>query len=252
MIDQNKTEVRNNIGKKVSNITNSKKEDESGIIEYERFFITIICLYKRDENIVKKIFEIFKNKKFNLYEINKTYRNDLPLILSEFMYLFPEEEKILVYKSMLKYYEEMYYYFYFLEKENFEYALNDLNDGISEEILDYFFENYDKIYIEGICKAGSIIIDYFFKYINKLYDLRTNKEVTFQDYLFDICVNKNFDINDKKFKNIYKCYLLYVKKQSHNIDTDKLLKYCNEKYLHLEKINEEKKKNDLKYALYLE
>jgi len=153
---------------------------------------------------------------------------------------------------MLKYYEEMFYYFYFLEKENFEYALNNLNDGISEEILDYYFDNYDKIYIEGICKAENIIIDYFFKYINKLYDLRTNKEITFQDYLFNICVNKNFDIKDKKFENIYECYLLYVKRQSHNINTDELLKYCNEKYLHLEKFNEEKKVNDLKYALYLE
>ena len=252
MIDYNNTELINKILEKFGNITNSKKEDESAKIEYERFFITTICLYKRDENTVKKIYEIFKNKKFNFYEINKTYRTYLPLILSEFMYLFPEEEKILVYKSMLKYYEEMFYYFYFLEKENFEYALNNLNDGISEEILDYYFENYDKIYIEGICKVGSIIIDYFFKYINKLYDLRTNKEVTFQDYLFDICVNKNFDIKDKKFKNIYECYLLYTKRQSHNINTDELFKYCNDKYLHLEKINEEKKINDLKYALYLE
>ena len=250
-IDYNNTELIKRILEKLGNKTNSKKDDESGIIDFEIFFITIICLYKRDENMVKKIYEIFKNKKFNLYEINKTYRNYLPLILSEFMYLFPEEEKIIVYKSIFKYYEEMFYYFYFLEKENFEYALNNLNDGISEEILDYYFDNYNKIYIEGICKAGSIIIDYFFKYINKLYDLRTNKEITFQDYLYDICVGKNFDIKDKKFKNIYECYLLYVKRQSHNINTDELLKYCNEKYLHLEKINKEKKINDLKYALYL-
>ena len=145
----------------------------------------------------------------------------------------------------------MFYYFYFLEKENFEYALNNLNDGISEEILDYYFENFDKIYIEHQYKAGSIIIDYFFKYIHKLYYLSKNKNIKFQDYLFDLCVNKNFDSKDKKFKNIYESYLLYLKKHSDNINMDELFKYCNEKYLHLEKINEEKKIEDIKNTLYL-
>lgn len=91
MIDYNNCELINKILEKFGNITNSKNYDESAKIDYERFFITTICLYKRDEKTVKKIYEIFKNKKFNFYEINKTYRTYLPLILSEFMYLFPEE-----------------------------------------------------------------------------------------------------------------------------------------------------------------
>ena len=251
IIDYNNTELINKILSKFGNPINTQKDDESGTIEFERFFITIICIYKKDENIVKKIYEIFKNKKFNLYEINKSYRTYLPLILSEFMYLFPEEDKIKIYKSMFKYYEEFFYYFYFLDKDNFEYALNNLNNGISEDILDYYFDNYDKINIQENCKVESIIIDYFFKYINKLYDMEKNKEIKFQDYLFDICVIKNFDIGDTKFSNIYECYLLYVKGNSNSIDKNKLFYYCNEKYIHFEKINDNKKIKALKMSLFL-
>ena len=149
IIDCNNTELINKILEKFGKPNNSKKDDESGIIEFESLCITIICLYKQDEILVKKIYEIFKKNSFNFYEINKTYRNYLPLILSEFMYLFPEKDKLIIYKSMLKYYEEMFYYFYFIEKENFEYALNNLNNGISEDILDYYFDNYDRINIDN-------------------------------------------------------------------------------------------------------
>ena len=98
IIDYNNTDLINKILDKFGNPTNSKDEDETGQIEFEKKFITILCLFKRDENIVKKIYEIFKKNNFNFYKMNKTYRINLPLILSQFMYLFPDNEKLIIYK----------------------------------------------------------------------------------------------------------------------------------------------------------
>ena len=244
VIDYNNTDLINKILEKFDNPTNIKEEDESGQIEYEKFFITIICIFKRDENIVKKIYEIFKKNNFNLYQINKTYRIYLPLILIEFMYLFPENEKIMIYKSIAHYYEEMYYNFYFLEKEDFEYALNILNDGMPYDVLDYFFDNFEDIYIEYNCKVDSIIIDYFFKYIKKLYDESKHSEIIFQDYLYEVFINKSLESDNSKIKNIYKCYLLFI--GNHSIDADKLYTYLNDKYLHLNELKDNTKIEALK------
>ena len=167
------------------------------------------------------------------------------------MYLFPDEDKLNIYISIFKYYEEMFYNFYFLDQENFEKGLNNLNNSLSEDILDFYFENFDNIHKKEKCRVENIIINYFFKYINKLYHMRKNKEMIFQDYLYDICVKHKFDIGDKKLKNIYECYLIYVN-QTSLIDKNKLLKYCNENYIHFEKINNNEKIEDLKQSLYLE
>ena len=170
LIDYNDSNLIKKILEKFDTPTNDEKEDESGQIEYEKFFILILCLYKRDENVIKKIYDIYKKNNFNLYKINKTYRSVLPLILVEFIYLFPEKEKIVIYKSISKYYEEMYYYFYFADKENYEKALNNLNNGISDEIFDYYFEKYDIIGNKELLNVDSNIVDYFFRYIKKLYE----------------------------------------------------------------------------------
>ena len=251
-LDYNNSELIDKILTKIENPINSKKDDESGLIEFEIFYITIICLYKKEEKVIKKIYEFLKDKKFNLYELNKNFRAYLPLILSKFMYLFPEQDKIMIYKSLFDYYEEMYYYNAYFINDNYENALNNLNDGISEDILDFYFDNYNKIYKEDKCKVGSMIIDYFFNYMKKLFDSINNKENSFQDYIYDICVIKNFNIDDTKFKNIYMCYLKYTGQFSSYIDKNKLLKYCDEKYLHLEKFKDQQMVEKLLFALILE
>ena len=123
-----------------------------------------------------KIFDILKKNNFSFYKINKTYKTFLPIILNEFMYLFPEKDKLIIYKSMEQYYEEMFYNLYFLEKDNFEDALNYLNKGFSYEILDYYFDKPDN---NNICEVDDIIVDYFFNYISELYK-RNKSDKTFQ------------------------------------------------------------------------
>ena len=245
IIDYNNTELINKIIEKFDKPNNSLEEDISGEIDFEKIFIFIICLFKREEKIVKKLYDSYKKSNYNLYKINKTYRTFFPIILNEFMYLFPEKEKLIIYKSIAQYYEEMFYNLYFLEKENFEEALNYLNNGLSYEILDYYFDNFD---INDNCKVDDIIVDYFFKYINQLF---SNNIIfkSFQDYLYDICVNKEFEINDNKFQKIHECYLIFVNKSS--IDKEKLLIYCDEKYLHLKEIKDNKKIKTLKNKLNL-
>ena len=255
LIDYKDTNLINKILEKFDTPSNDLKEDESGQIEYESFFILILCLCKRDENIIKKIYEIYKKNNFNLYTINKTYRCILPLILLEFMYLFPEKEKIVIYKSILKYYEEMYYYFYFIDKQNLEEALNNLNNGISDEIFDYYFENYDIIWNKDLVNVDSNIIDYFFKYIKALYQKEKEKknknEMKFEAYLYDICINKKFNIDDNKFNKIYEFYSLFIKTYSNLITKDKLLKYCDENYLHFREMNNIYKVDEIKQSLLL-
>ena len=251
MIDYKNTNLIDQILMKFDNPTNNEKEDDSGQIEFETFVILFLCLFKRDENLVNKIYEIYKNTNFNIYKINKTYRNVLPIILCEFMCLFPEKEKIIIYKSISQYYQEMFYYFYFLDKQNFEGALNNLNNGFSDEILDYYFDNYENLGNNGFCKDDDIIIDYFFKYIKMLYNKDENNKMTFQEYIYDICAIKNFNINDKKFKKIYSKYLLFIGKYNTSIDKTKLFNYCDENYLHLKELNNEKMIAKIKQALYL-
>ena len=249
IIDYNNIELVNKILEKFGNPTNQIEDDYSGQIEYEKFFITILCLYKRDEKLVLKIYEIFKKNNFDLYKINKTYRTYLPLILSEFMYLFPDNEKIIIYKSIYKYYEEMFYYFYFIDKSNFEKALHNLNNGVNNEILDFYFENFNADYQTQI---DSIIIDYFFKYLNQLYiKNKGDKDIKFQDYLYDICINKYFEINDNKLIKIYNCYEKFMDKYHFSFDKEKLINYCNENYLHLNEINDTIKIEELKDNLKL-
>ena len=171
------------------------------------------------------------------------------------MYLFPEKEKIVIYKSILKYYEEMYYYFYFIDKQNFEEALNNLNNGISDEIFDYYFENYDIIWNKDLVNVDSNIIDYFFKYIKALYQKEKEKknknEMKFEDYLYDICINKKFNIDGNKFNKIYEFYSLFIKTYSNLITKDKLLKYCDENYLHFKEMNNIYKVDEIKQSLLL-
>ena len=216
---------------KFDKINENREEDETGQIDYEKYFILIICIYKRDENIIKKIFEIFKNNKFNLYKIHREFRNILPLIINEFMYLFQEADKIKVYESMYNYYEEMYYNLFFFDRQNFENSLNNLNKGFSFDILDYYFEKND---IDDIKSIDDIIIDYFFNYINKL-NGKNNSESNFINYLYEIGVNQNFDINDDKLKKVFKVYSKFV--CNSNIDKNKLVKYIGENYLHLKDVN---------------
>ena len=246
LIDCNDNNLISKILEKFDTPTNDVKEDESGRIEYEKVFILILCLYKRDENIIKKIYEIYKKNNFNLYKINKTYRSVLPLILVEFMYLFPEKEKIIIYKSISSYYEEMYYYFYFGDKENFEEALNNLNNGISEEIFDYYFENYDIIGNKDFLELDSNIIDYFFKYIKKLYEKEKKDIIKFEDYLYDICVEKNFYIDDNTFNKIYGCYSFFIEKNTFLLDKNKLLKYYDVNYLNFEEMKDNYKVDEIK------
>ena len=247
VIDYNNTELINKILDKFDKPNNLIEEDKSGEIDNEKMFIFILCYYKKEEEIVKKIYNIFKKTNFDLYKINKAYRTFLPLILNKFMYLFPEKEKILIYKSMAKYYEEMYYNFYFIEKENFEQSLNHLNNGFSYEILDFYFENFDIDY--DTCKVDDIIIDYFYKYLYQIYT--TNKiEKTFQEFLIDIYVNKSYEISDKKYNNVYECYLMFVFNRA--IDKGKLFTYCDDNYLHLKEIKDEDEMMDLLSALALQ
>ena len=251
LIDYNDSNLLNKILEKFDTPTNDEKEDESGQIEYEKFFILILCLYKRDENIIKKIYHIYKKNNFNLYKINKTYRSVLPLILVEFIYLFPEKEKIVIYKSISKYYEEMYYYFYFADKENYEKALNNLNNGISDEIFDYYFENYDIIGNKELLNVDSNIVDYFFKYIKKLYEKEKKDDMKFEDYLYDICLEKKFNINDNKLKNIYDCYSFFIKKYPYSLDKNILRKYCEIKYLNFKEVKDNYKVDEIKKVLLL-
>ena len=243
LIDYNNIDLIKKIITKFGNPFNLQKEEDSGEIDYEKYYILFICLFKRDENIIKKIYDIFKDNNYDFYKINKNYRTILPLILNEFMYLFPENEKIKVYKSMEKYNEEMYYNFYFFEKSYFQEALNNLNNGFSFEILDHYFENYEIIYTN----VDDIIVDYFFKYLKQLY-IKTKNNKSYQDYLYEMCVVKKL-VNDNKLNKIYECYLKFVNKSS--VDKEKLLKYCDENYLHLRDINDNKKIEDLKYELKL-
>ena len=252
IINYNNTDLIDTIISKFEGAKNPEKEDKSGQIEFESSFIKIICLCKRDENVVKQIYKIFKKNNFNLYKINKTYRNDLPLILMEFMYLFEEKEKIIIYKSLFQYYEEMYYYFYFLEKDNFEYALNNLNNGISEDILNFYFENFEEINKKETRIVEDVIIDYFYKYIKILYEKNKNVNLSFQDYLYDLSINKKFEIGERKFKNLWGCYCQYFTDNSESINKDKLFEYCNNKYLYFNKCYENHQLKDLKKALFLE
>ena len=231
VIDYNNSDLINKILEKFDKINENREEDETGQIDYEKYFILIICIYKRDENIIKKIFEIFKNNEFNLYKIYREFRNILPLIINEFMYLFQEGDKIKVYESMYNYYEEMYYNLFFFDRQNFENSLNNLNKGFSFDILDYYFEKND---IDDIKSIDDIIIDYFFNYINKL-NGKNNSESNFINYLYEIGVNQNFDINDDKLKKVFKVYSKFV--CNSNIDKNKLVKYIGENYLHLKDVN---------------
>ena len=248
LIDYNDTNLINKILEQFDIPSNDEKEDETGQIEFEKYFILILCLYKRDETIVQKLYEIYKKNNYNLYKINKTYRSYFSLILVEFMYLIPKNEKILIYKSITQYYEEMYYYFYYFDKENFENSLNNLNKGISDEIYDYYFEKYDIIYNEELLKIDSNIVDYFVKYIKKMYQKEKKDEIKFEDYLYDISLKMNYSINDEKFNKIYNCYSSFISKNFHSLDLNKLWKHCKENYLD---IKENDKIDNIKNFLLL-
>ena len=251
LIDYNNMNLINKILEKFDTPSNDEKEDETGQIEFEKYFILILCLYKRDETIVQKLYEIYKKNNYNMYKINKTYRSYFSLILVEFMYLIPKNEKILIYKSITQYYEEMYYYFYFFDKENFENALNNLNKGISDEIYDYYFEKYDIIYNEELLKIDSNIVDYFVKYIKKMYQKEKKDEIKFEDYLYDISLKMNYSINDEKFNKIYNCYSTFISKNFYSLDLNKLWKYCKENYLNIKEKDENDKIDNIKNFLLL-
>ena len=246
LIDYNNTKLIKKILDKFDIPGNSQKEEESGEIDYEKYFILFLCLFKKDENIIKKIFDIFEKNNYDFYKINKNYRCILPIIINEFMYLFPEKEKIKVYKSMEQYNEEMYYNFYYLEKSYFQDALINFNNGFSFEILDYYFEKNE---IDSNSTFDDIIVDYFYWYLNQLY-LKNKGEnnKSFQDYLYEIVVIKKFDINDKKFDKIENCYNYFIDKI---YPKEKLLNYCDEKYLHFKDFNDKDKIEEIKNLLNL-
>ena len=228
---------------KFDKISNDREEGQSGEIDYEKYFILIICLYKRDENIIKKIFEIFKKNEFNFYKINQDFRYILPLIINEFMYLFEEKDKIKVYKSMHQYYEEMQYFLFYPNNKYFKDSLNNINRGFSFDILDFYFEKND---IKNIESIDDIIVDYFFNYISKLND-KNNKGGNLFDYLYEIGVDKSFNINNIRLNKIYEAYLEFVNHM--DIDRKKLCNYIDEKYLKLKNINNKDKIINLKKVL---
>ena len=172
------------------------------------------------------------------------------MILSEFMYLFPENEKIIIYKSIFQYYEEMFYNFYYFDQFDFVEGLNNLNNGLSYDVLDYFFDNYDNIYSDNYLKVDNIIIDYFFKYTKTLYDNNKDNKISYQNFLYDICINKSLNLGDNKINRIYKCYLLFMN-NNNCIDKDKLYQYYEDNYLHLKELNDNIKIQKLKDYLYL-
>ena len=243
VIDYNNLDLIEKILTKFDKISNDREEGQSGEIDYEKYFILIICLYKRDENIIKKIFEIFKKNEFNFYKINQDFRYILPLITNEFMYLFEEKDKIKVYKSMHQYYEEMQYFLFYPNNKYFKDSLNNINRGFSFDILDFYFEKND---IKNIESIDDIIVDYFFNYISKLND-KNNKGGNLFDYLYEIGVDKSFNINNIRLNKIYEAYLEFVNHM--DIDRKKLCNYIDEKYLKLKNINNKDKIINLKKVL---
>ena len=159
------------------------------------------------------------------------------------MYLFEENDKIKAYKSMFNYYEEMHYYWFYEESNDFENSLNNINNGFSFEILDFYFENNN---VNDIMSIDDIIVDYFFNYLIQLNNENNNGGDLF-NYLYEIGVNKNFDINDKKLNKIYKAYLKFD--GNDNLERKKLCNYIDENYLHFKNINDEDKINKLKEKL---
>ena len=243
VIDYNNLDLIEKILIKFDKISNDREEGQSGEIDYDKYFILIICLYKRDENIIKKIFEIFKKNEFNFYKINQDFRYILPLIINEFMYLFEEKDKIKVYKSMHQYYEEMQYFLFYPNNKYFKDSLNNINRGFSFDILDFYFEKND---IKNIESIDDIIVDYFFNYISKLND-KNNKGGNLFDYLYEIGVDKSFNINNIRLNKIYEAYLEFVNHM--DIDRKKLCNYIDEKYLKLKNINNKDKIINLKKVL---
>ena len=243
LIDHNNSLLIDKILNKFDKINDDKNEVNNGQIDYEKYFILIICLYKRDENIIKKILKIFKENQFNFDKINVHFRSILSLIINEFMYLIEENDKIKAYKSMFNYYEEMHCYWLYPESNDFEKSLNNLNNGFSFEILDFYFENKD---VKDIQSIDDIIVDYFFNYLIQLNNKNNNGGDLF-NYLYEIGVSQNFDINDENLNKIYKAYLKFV--ENDNLDRQKLRNYIDENYLDLKNINGKDKINKLKEKL---
>ena len=159
------------------------------------------------------------------------------------MYLIEENDKIKAYKSMFNYYEEMHCYWLYPESNDFEKSLNNLNNGFSFEILDFYFENKD---VKDIQSIDDIIVDYFFNYLIQLNNENNNGGDLF-NYLYEIGVSQNFDINDENLNKIYKAYLKFV--ENDNLDRQKLRNYIDENYLDLKNINGKDKINKLKEKL---
>ena len=243
LIDHNNSLLIDKILNKFDKINDDKNEVNNGQIDYEKYFILIICLYKRDENIIKKILKIFKENQFNFDKINVHFRSILSLIINEFMYLIEENDKIKAYKSMFNYYEKMHCYWLYPESNDFEKSLNNLNNGFSFEILDFYFENKD---VKDIQSIDDIIVDYFFNYLIQLNNENNNGGDLF-NYLYEIGVSQNFDINDENLNKIYKAYLKFV--ENDNLDRQKLRNYIDENYLDLKNINGKDKINKLKEKL---